>query len=282
MYLNDLADTLRAAGLDVVEVSGWQNRNHGAMTSVECVVVHHTATSNSSSGDYPSLAIVRDGRSDLAGPLAQLGVGRSGKVYVIANGVAYHAGATLYTYQNNQHSIGIEVESAGDGTPWPSAQVNAVVRTCAALCKRYDLTSLRVQGHKEVCSPVGRKVDPIGIPGDMSALRNSVKEYTEDDMFEASDRETLFALAYRIEALLNNRANVRSDALPESIRNEKVPFTDVIQALAWRQHSVDQMADKTAGGPTGIKDENLPLVKALKDISAKLDAISAKLNGGTA
>jgi hypothetical protein len=177
MLLNDMATVLRSGGSVVEEVPGWVGRNHGQLTQVDCIVIHHTATPASASGDYPSLTVVRDGRSGLAGPLAQLGAGRSGKIYVISNGVAWHAGTTLQTWMDNQHSIGIEVESPGTGAVWPDAQVQGVARAVAALCKRYGVPASRVLGHKEICSPVGRKIDPVGIPGDMPAFRSLVQQY---------------------------------------------------------------------------------------------------------
>lgn len=159
MLLTDLADAARKSGLKVVEVDGWRTRGHGQMTAIETIVPHHTATSKAAAGDYPSLRIVRDGRPDLPGPLAQLGLGRSGTVYVIAAGVAYHAGATFERRQDNWHAIGIEAEHDGI-SPWPAAQVDAYARLCAALVEHYDLSVDRVQGHKEIASPLGRKIDP--------------------------------------------------------------------------------------------------------------------------
>ena len=106
-----------------------------------------------------SLRIVRDGRSDLPGPLSQLGLGRDGTVYVIAAGVAYHAGATFYPRQDNWRAIGIEAEHPGVGT-WTPAQYDAYVRLVDALRKHYGVPLSNVQGHKEIAKPLGRKVDP--------------------------------------------------------------------------------------------------------------------------
>lgn len=175
MLLNDLAETLRAGGVNVHETEDWVGRNHGHLTSVECIVIHHTA--GPATGDYPSLNTVMNGRSDLAGPLAQLGVGRSGAVYVISNGLAWHAGATKEPWQDNYHAIGIEVESTGTGVVWPDVQVQSTAKAVAALCRKYGVPVSRVLGHKEICYPVGRKIDPVGIPGDMAAFRALVQKY---------------------------------------------------------------------------------------------------------
>lgn len=173
MYLNDLADVIRAGGMNVIEVSGWKNRNHGSLANVQSIICHHTA--GSATGNYPSLNVVTNGRSDLAGPLAQLGLGRDGTVYVISNGVAWHAGATINdAIWGNTHAIGIEAENTGT-QPWPPEQVEAYAKLCAILCRHYGLDVDRVKGHKEICYPAGRKVDPAGLPGDMNGLRDRIR-----------------------------------------------------------------------------------------------------------
>lgn len=175
MYLNDLASVLRAGGMNVIEVNGWQGRNHGSMAGVRSIVCHHTA--GTATGNYPSLNVVTNGRSDLAGPLAQLGLGRDGTVYVISNGVAWHAGATIDdSVYGNSWAIGIEAENTGS-QPWPEVQVNAYAKLCALLCKHYGLSVDRVKGHKEICRPAGRKIDPAGLPGDMNGLRGRIQAY---------------------------------------------------------------------------------------------------------
>ena len=87
MMLTDLLEAARKSGLPVVAIDGWQTRGHGPMTAVETIAVHHTATSRQASGNYPSLGIVRDGRSDLPGPLSQLGLGRDGGSTVVGHAV---------------------------------------------------------------------------------------------------------------------------------------------------------------------------------------------------
>jgi hypothetical protein len=176
VYLNDLASVLRASGLNVIEVGGWQGHNHGSMAGVRSIVCHHTA--GAATGNFPSLNVVRNGRTGLAGPLAQLGLARNGDVYVISNGVAWHAGATIDdSVYGNQWSIGIEAENTGTGQAWPEPQVDAYAKLCAALCKHYKIPVDRVKGHKEICRPAGRKIDPANLPGDMAGLRARVAGY---------------------------------------------------------------------------------------------------------
>lgn len=183
MYLTDLADVLRAAGLKVFEVPGWKTRGYrrrvgdiyrADLLGVESIIAHHTATSWSALGDYPTLFTVRDGRSDLPGPLAQLGLGRNGTWYVIAAGYANHTGATFESWQSNSYALGIEAEASGVGDPrdWPQAQMDSYAKGVKALASRYGVPVERVLGHKEIAAPLGRKTDPSF---DMGAFRAKVR-----------------------------------------------------------------------------------------------------------
>jgi N-acetylmuramoyl-L-alanine amidase-like protein len=162
MLLN-LADIARRTGYPVVEVTGWKTRTRpGGMSKVETITCHHTANGGAK-GDYPSLRVVRDGRPGLPGPLAQYGLGRSGTIYVVAAGLCNHAGVSLKSAFTRQHAIGIEAEAIG--TPgakgdWPAAQMDSYVRLCRALADEFERPTSSVLGHKETCSPRGRKSDP--------------------------------------------------------------------------------------------------------------------------
>lgn len=169
MLLTDLPTVLRRAGLNVVEVDGWRTRGHGQFAAVETIVCHHTA--GPASGLMPSLRVVTHGRSDLPGPLCNLGLGRDGTVYVVAAGYAFHAGTVLHGTYANDHSIGIEAEATGV-TSWPEVQMKAYARLCAALCEHYGIPVSRVLGHKEVAAPLGRKIDPNF---DMASFRRRVE-----------------------------------------------------------------------------------------------------------
>src|SRR6266852_5379520 len=87
-----LAQVLLDAGLKVSETDGWKSRGRGEMGTVKGVMCHHTATAKSAPGNMPTLRMLIDGRSDLPGPLAQLGLGRDGSFYIIAAGRCNHAG----------------------------------------------------------------------------------------------------------------------------------------------------------------------------------------------
>jgi hypothetical protein len=170
-----LADVLRSAGLKVAEQPGWQNRGHGDVGVIRGVMCHHTA--GPLHGNMPSLGVVTDGRPDLSGPLAQLGLGRDGTYYVIAAGRAYHAGAGSWQgiTTGNTNFIGIEAENTGlaqgpnTDTPWPDVQMDAYRRGVAAVLSKIGANPIMCCGHKEYALPAGRKTDPDFDMGDFRA-----------------------------------------------------------------------------------------------------------------
>ena len=152
-----LERAVRNAGVKYKMLNGWKSRGHGSMGSIQSVLCHHTA--GPASGNTPSLNVVAYGRPGLSGPLAQIFLARDGTVYLVAAGRAYHAGVVKSSIYQNSHSIGIEAEATGVSS-WPAEQIEAYAKLCKALCKEFKLSTSRVVGHKEACSPAGRKIDP--------------------------------------------------------------------------------------------------------------------------
>lgn len=156
-----LADVLRAAGLKVAEVEGWKTRGHATMGDVKGAICHHTAGPRI--GNMPSLDTVIRGRTDLKGPLCNLALGRDGTWYVVAAGLAYHAGRGSWqsVTAGNSQMIGIEAENTGLGDdPWPEVQVEAYARGIAAIFSHIGADAIMCAGHKEYALPKGRKIDP--------------------------------------------------------------------------------------------------------------------------
>lgn len=213
MLLTDLADACRKSGLPVEEVPGWKTRGHGQMLAVRTIVCHHTA--GPATGNYPSLGVVRDGRSDLPGPLSQLGLGRDGTVYVIAAGLSYHAGSVRQSDYGNSWSIGIEAEATGV-TAWPAVQMEAYARLCAALCEHYGVPVSRVLGHKEVCAPAGRKTDPNF---DMAAFRAAVTEAGDTVSPEQMEKIAARAAELVLSAKVDKEGKVSVKQALNQIRN---------------------------------------------------------------
>ena len=175
-----IVKALRDEGLTVVGHPGWRthNRNgHGAWGPLNGVMLHHTATS----GTDASVELCYDGRSDLPGPLCLGVIAKDGTVYLVGNGRANHAGlgdddvlsaviAENYgttppspnenNTDGNARFYGFECINLGDGDdPWPSAQLDAIERAAAAICRAHGWTAKSVIGHKEWTNT---KIDPKG------------------------------------------------------------------------------------------------------------------------
>lgn len=189
------AQILRDEGVTVVEVGDWEthNRNHkGPWGPVHGVMIHHTATS----GARRTVSLCRDGYSSLLGPLCHGVITKDGRVHLVGYGRANHAGSgdgdvlravineTALPADNeadtdgNRYFYGFECENLGDGQdPWPTAQVEAIVRVSAAICRVHDWTARSTIGHLE-WQP--GKSDPRPSPGgadvSMPALRARVAE----------------------------------------------------------------------------------------------------------
>ena len=169
-----LPDVLKAAGLKVAPVDGWQQRGRGDVGKIFGVICHHTAGSRN--GIMPSLNTLVKGRSDLPGPLSQLGLGRDGTYFIIAAGRCNHAGKGEFkgVVNGNTNFIGIEAENTGlaDDSPWPDVQLDAYHRGVAAILAHIGRDESFCAGHKEYALPRGRKDDP---DFDMNAFRAAVK-----------------------------------------------------------------------------------------------------------
>lgn len=142
LYLVDMANWLRDAGLSVIEYGGWQSRARGSGgydSNPLCVMWHHTASPASWDGqkdaDYCAV-----GHED--SPIANLYIDRSGTVWVLAGGASNTNGkgksisfsrGTVPADGMNSRALGIEMGNDGIGERWPRAQIDSafkVSNTC--------------------------------------------------------------------------------------------------------------------------------------------------------
>ncbi|MFD6421544.1 peptidoglycan-binding protein [Streptomyces sp. NPDC060198] len=186
-----LVAALRAEGVKVVEYKSWRtnNRDHkGPWGPVNGVMIHHTVTS----GTPNSVELCYSGRSDLPGPLCHGVIDKEGTVHLVGNGRANHAGlgdgdvlraviaeAAALPADNeadtdgNARFYGFECVNLGDGQdPWPAAQLEAIEKVSAAICRAHGWTERSVVGHLE-WQP--GKVDPRGFEMDWMRERIGVR-----------------------------------------------------------------------------------------------------------
>lgn len=176
----NLVAHLRSWGIEVIEQDNWQDNGRpwsGNYFFPKAVICHHTA-SNSDGGNFPSKNTVLYGRGErLPGPLCQFLLGRNGQVIIITGEGSNHAGpggpiGVIRRDMGNYDAWGIEAENNGIGEPWPTVQLQAYYRLCAALLELMNTDDVsRVIGHKEYTS---RKIDPNGI--NMNEFRGKVAD----------------------------------------------------------------------------------------------------------
>lgn len=143
-----IADRLRAAGLNVVEVAGWQTRGADTFSPLGSVD-HHTAGPRS--GNAPSLGTCINGRPDLTGPLCNVHVARDNTCHVVAAGKANHAGQGGFKgISGNSRMFGVERENVGTSAePWRPDQTETAARVHAALLRGHGLSAETLCLHKE-------------------------------------------------------------------------------------------------------------------------------------
>ncbi|WP_181786637.1 N-acetylmuramoyl-L-alanine amidase [Streptomyces phytophilus] len=185
---------LKREGLTVIEHDGWRthNRNHkGPWGPVHGVMIHHTA----STGTDATVDLCRRGRSDLPGPLCHGVIDKKGHVHLVGHGRTNHAGlgdddvlrAVIAERQlpadneantdGNRVFYGFECINRGDGDdPWPDAQLDAIERAAAALCREHGWGARSVLGHLE-WQP--GKPDPRGFS--MNTMRGRIAARLDDD-----------------------------------------------------------------------------------------------------
>ncbi|WP_405664982.1 peptidoglycan-binding protein [Streptomyces sp. NBC_01166] len=192
---DQLLAALHAEGVSVVEYADWRthNRNHkGAWGPLNGVMIHHTV----SSGTDASVELCYNGHSALPGPLCHGVIDKAGTVHLVGNGRANHAGGgdpvvlqrviaedygdrppapqehegSAGSVDGNARFYGFECVNLGDGEdPWPAAQLDAIERVSAAVCRAHGWSARSVIGHLEWSD---WKVDPRGFT--MPALRDRI------------------------------------------------------------------------------------------------------------
>lgn len=223
---------LREAGLRVVELAGWLNRDNGNdFTTLRGLTVHHTAGSRNSSVEG-ELNVLVNGRPGLSGPISQFMVARDGTWYCVAAGSANHnkkgfAGPNE-GYGNSQ-LIGVECQHSGGTEPWTAVQYNSVVTGVAALALEYGFPVEHIAGHKE--HQPGEKTDPSF---SMSAFRDNVENRMENMPVALTGEDKTFILStVRTEVAAAVRAvNAAAADAPERVHAHLLtnPYTGVQQS----------------------------------------------------
>jgi hypothetical protein len=227
----------------------------------------------------PTLQLVKYGRgtpgtaSFLPPPICNILFDRNGEVWMIATGVANHAGRGIAPGvprdMGNHYLIGIEMESSGIA-PWdwtPAQLKNAPI--LGAVLERECLMKLppeqRLQiGHLEYSSE--GKIDPAGWPGGMNGLRASIN-------------------AILAGGTINNSGTVKKDdlnmATVDDFYNKPIArqgplasgTTNLGATIAWLDNNLRNIMNQNAAQDAVIKS----LVGAVAALSKGQDFDEAKL-----
>ncbi|MGI5348926.1 N-acetylmuramoyl-L-alanine amidase [Streptomyces sp. CA-250714] len=180
---------LKKEGVQVEEVRDWRNHNRnqqGPWGPVHGIMIHHTVTS----GSAETVDLIYDGHPELPGPLSHGCITKDGTVHLTGHGRANHAGSgdddvlraviaeratprpNQQNTDGNRYFYGFECENLGDGEdPWPDAQLDAIERAAAALCRHHGWGARSVIGHLEWTD---QKSDPRGFT--MDDMRERIAE----------------------------------------------------------------------------------------------------------
>jgi len=166
-YLTNLAAVLRGAGLNVVELDGWQTRGRSGNSPYAdgrpwCVMWHHTASSGDGASDAHYETFVAEDA-----PICNINIGRDGTCYVCAAGPTNTNGkggpitvsrGTIPADSMNTYAVGIEISNNGVGMNYPARQIDATFAASIAITNAYGLRPDDVVQHWDWAP--SRKIDP--------------------------------------------------------------------------------------------------------------------------
>lgn len=172
---------LRAEGVPFTELDGWTTRGRDEATGKVFGPVHGSLNHHTAGRDSLQAIAYKGQSAALPPPLAHTYLPKSGRLVLVADGRANHAGLAARnsfdaikaetaipkpskasgTVDGNDHLYGIEVENLGDGRDtYTRAQYDTWVRYNAAICRHHRWKAGSCAGHLE--TSVEGKVDPRG------------------------------------------------------------------------------------------------------------------------
>lgn len=181
----DLPAKLRAAGLTVIEIEGWETRGRPGSFDPVGVLNHHTGAFDRDGDladdlDYAKWLFLR-GRADLPAPLCQIALSAEGTVYLGAAGRANHGGVakasgSVAAGDANTLYIGIEWMLSGTQVI-PAKMMKAATILNAVLTQRVTKTSVQAVSCHYQTSVTGKWDigDPNGIPFGSAKVLNVPK-----------------------------------------------------------------------------------------------------------
>lgn len=294
---------LRAEGVtDIVEMPGWRthNRNHkGPFSDVHATMIHHTA------GEGAGMAnLVFNGTGDLPGPLCHDYLARTGRLYLVGNGRANHAGTVARNAYNavlnessthphpdasepidgNAVSYGLECENNGGADrTWPAKQYDVAVRVQAARCRFHGWSANSVWAHKEATrrKPVDPRLpmdqfradvaerlrhEPGWNPGDAEKEEDPMAGITKKDIYDAVWNTDAVAAPADAKDIKTNKT-WQAQSYLRSIYNQNQALTTQIAGLTAAVNKLAQLA----GSEVDTAQVVAAVERAIADAVVKVD-----------
>lgn len=188
---------------------GAYTRGHGDLSEVRFIVLHHTAGNGK---DDDEIRVIRNGRSDLPGPLCQLALKRNGEPHLVAVGVCWQAPGEVW-FKNvkpgngNWYSIGIEGISRGTVDDWTPQQREMYPKVVAALL--YDMGLPHDAWIRHEDYQPNSKIDPAYLEKDWFAPR--IKAEYEKLKAPAAPQETAIQAKYRVSTWLGKPVTAQEE-----------------------------------------------------------------------
>jgi hypothetical protein len=230
---------------------------------------HHTV-SRPSNGMTPCLSLVKYGRSDLSGPLANGYLGYDGVARIITMGYANHPGlggpwsvaghGTVPRDNGRPYIFGWEHEG-GYPESWtgPYEKMHDWMARCGAAVLEWRGLPLTCSGEHKTWAGA-RKIDRLNYTTESGRERiRLVQQTPEDDMFEKDDSDRLTRLEQKVDRLvtvlldrLEQRTGVsEGDTVQEARQRDLIRYTDGNALVARRTiedvaAKVDQIAAAVA------------------------------------
>lgn len=221
-----IADELRAAGLTVIEVDGWENRGRPASTGsfnpTSGPTTHHTGATTWLERAIVTLRTLIIGRPDLPGPLCQVATAFNGVVYVIAAGRANHAGRVGKSgvkgmplgADGNALALGNEVDTNGTQS-LPPEQRHAIAVVNAVFLKHTGRPVDWAHRHADI-SGTGKwdigslTTNQIRVDAEQATTQEDDMPFTEKELRQIVREEVAAELDQAVDVEINGQKKRRS------------------------------------------------------------------------
>lgn len=255
-----LPEVLRAFGLTVRTLPGWDEWGMGDFDEIVGVVCHHTAGANTS----PQYIARNPGLS--GGLSSQMHLDRDGVITLCGVGVAWHAGEAVYPPElvgytdihtahgrqrftiANARTLGLEAVNAGDGSQeWTPEQMDAYRRAVAAPLWFLGFDASHAWGHKEIAPK--RKIDPNF---SMDDLRKDIQYFIDNPPFETGEGGIFMALTddeqrELLDGIRDIRTQLRGpncEGWPQLGKNAKGQSLTLVDGVAAVRHDIQTVKEK--------------------------------------